>query len=170
VAKIVKTYRLELVKTKIAEPAPAVNSSEEVAKRYGYLEKYDREHLIRLDLDNRNRIIGEETVAIGTAEAAILTPRELFKGALLNNAVRIILVHNHPSGSSEPSVEDGRIEDLLKEAGDLLAIPVVDFLIIGENGWYWSSVDGEKKHSNGEVGNTIANVFSTSGGENHDRT
>ena len=142
---MLKTYRLELIKTKIAEPAPPVDCSREAARRYRHLEKYDREHLVRLDLDNRNRLIGEETVAIGTADMAILSPREIFKGALLNNATRIILIHNHPSGSAEPSNEDERIENALSDAGELLAIPVVDFLIIGENGWYWSSVDGKQQ-------------------------
>jgi len=141
---MLKTYRLELIKTKIAEPAPSVDCSREAAKRYRYLEKYDREHLVRLDLDNRNRLIGEETVAIGTADMAILSPREIFKGALLNNATRIILIHNHPSGSAEPSYEDEQIENALREAGELLAIPVIDFLIIGESGGYWSSVDGRQ--------------------------
>jgi len=74
-----------------------------------------------------------------------LSPREIFKGALLNNATRIILIHNHPSGSAEPSCEDKQIENALREAGELLAIPVVDFLIIGENEWYWSSVDGKQQ-------------------------
>jgi len=138
---IVKSCRLELIKTKIAEPAPPVNSSNEVAKRYRSLEKYDREHLVRLDLDNRNRIIGEETISIGTAEMAIVSPRELFKGALLNNAVRIILIHNHPSGSAEPSFEDRKIEEALRDAGEILGIQVMDFVIIGEDGWYWSSAD-----------------------------
>jgi len=170
VEKIVKTYRLELIKTKIAEPAPTVTSSEEAAKRYRYLEKYDREHLIRLDLDNRNRIIGEETVSIGTADAAIVSPRELFKGALLNNAVRIIMIHNHPSGSAEPSSEDEKIETALQKAGELLAIPVLDFLIIGENGWYWSSADGKLKIKNSELVETISAMFSMPGGEIHDRT
>lgn len=145
---MLKTYRLELIKTKIAEPAPPVDCSREAAKRYKYLEKYDREHLVRLDLDNRNRLIGEETVAIGTADMAVLSPREIFKGALLNNATRIILIHNHPSGSAEPSCEDEQIENALREAGELLAIPVIDFLIIGENEWYWSSVDGKQQLEN----------------------
>jgi len=139
---IVKSYRLELIKTKIAEPAPPANSSKEVAKRYRSLEKYDREHLVRLDLDNRNRIIGEETISIGTAEMALVSPRELFKGALLNNAVRIILIHNHPSGSAEPSFEDKKIENALRDAGEILGIQVMDFVIIGEDGWYWSSGEG----------------------------
>jgi len=154
-----------LIKTKIAEPALPMNSSREVAKRYRDLEKYDREHLIRLDLDNRNRLIGEETISIGTAEMAIVSPRELFKGALLNNAVRIILVHNHPSGSAEPSVEDRKIEDVLRDAGEILGIPVMDFLIIGEDGWYWSSADGRQQLNGPNMGDKLTAQVTAREGE-----
>jgi len=72
----------------------------------------------------------------------LVSPREVFKGAILNNATRIILVHNHPSGQAEPSAEDEEINEVLREAGKLLAIPVIDFVIIGESGRYWSAVGG----------------------------
>ena len=140
--KITNAYRLEVVRTRIAEPAPQVDSASEVARRYAYLEKYDRERLIRLDLDNGSRVVGEETVSIGTASASLVSPREVFKGALLNGATRIMILHNHPSGDPMPSSEDKVVEEKLREAGELLAIPMVDFLIIGEKGWYWSSKHG----------------------------
>ena len=140
---IVTAYRLEVVRTKIAEPSPPIHSPKDVAGRYSHLAKYDREHLLRLDLDNRNRIIGEETVSIGTASAAMVNPREVFIGALLNGAVRIIVLHCHPSGDPSPSTEDRVVEEKLSEAGELLGLPVMDFLIIGENGRYWSTRDGD---------------------------
>ncbi|MGD2109325.1 MAG: JAB domain-containing protein [Phycisphaerae bacterium] len=140
---MVQAYRLEVVRTKIAEPSEELTSPGAVARRYSHLEQYDRERLIRLDLDNRNRVIGEEVVAIGTASAALMSPREIFRGAILNGASRIIILHNHPSGNSEPSQEDLVVKDKLTEAGELLAVPVVDFVIIGEHGQYWSIGDGE---------------------------
>ncbi len=139
--ELVKTknaYRLEVVRTKIAEPSAALDSPSEVAKRYRHLERYDRERLVRLDLDNRNRVIGEEAVSIGTADAAIMGPREVFRGTILNGASRIILVHNHPAGNPEPSSEDMVVWEKLVEAGELLAVPVVDFVIIGKGGRYRS--------------------------------
>jgi DNA repair protein RadC len=139
VINIVNAYKLEVVRTRIAEPAAPVNSTAEVAQRYSHLQRLDREHLIRLDLDNRNRIIGEETVSIGTAGAAIVTAREVFRGALLAGATRaIIIVHNHPSGDPQPSEEDRQVHEKLAEAGQILGIPVVDFIVIGEEGKYWS--------------------------------
>lgn len=137
-----KAYRLEVVRTRIAEPMPTVTSSRDVARRWGHLAKLDREHLLRLDLDNRNQVIGEETVSIGTINATLVSPREVFKGAILNNAARIILLHNHPAGDPGPSSEDRSIRERLTQAGELLAIPVLDFLIIGQEGKYWSPEDG----------------------------
>jgi len=80
------------------------------------------------------------------------------------------MIHNHPSGSAEPSSEDEKIETALQKAGELLAIPVLDFLIIGENGWYWSSADGKQKIKNREVVETISAMSPMTGGETHDRT
>ena len=140
--EITNTYRLEVVRTRIAEPSPQIDTPGEVATRYAHLEKYGRERLIRLDLDNRNRVIGEETVSVGTAGASLVSPGEVFKGALLNGATRVMILHNHPSGDPMPSSEDKVVEEKLREAGELLAVPVVDFLIIGEKGWYWSSKHG----------------------------
>ena len=92
-------------------------------------------------MDNQNRIIGEETVAIGTGEAALMSPRELFRGALLSGATRVIILHNHPSGDPSPSPEDLEIATKLREAGELLAIQVLDFMIIGEDGRYWNATN-----------------------------
>jgi DNA repair protein RadC len=97
----------------------------------------NRERVVRVDLDNQNRVIGEETVAIGTGEAALMSPREVFRGALLSGATRVIILHNHPSGNPSPSPEDQEVAEKLRQAGELLAIPVLDFVIIGENGRYW---------------------------------
>ena len=138
-----KAYRLEVVRTRIAQPRHSFNSSVEVAKRYCHLAGRDREHLIRLDLDSRNRLIGEETVSIGTADSSLVSPREVFKGAILNGAIHIIVLHNHPSGGIEPSDEDRRVLECLQDAGKLLGIPLLDFLIIGEDGRYWSNTQGE---------------------------
>ncbi|HRY71564.1 MAG TPA: JAB domain-containing protein [Phycisphaerae bacterium] len=118
-------YHLEIVRVRLREPQSAVNSSAETASRYAYLEQYDRERLIRLDLDNRNRVIGEEVVSIGTVDSALIHPREVFKGAILSGAVRIIVLHNHPGGCPLPSAEDEEVNDKLKQAGEILGIPII---------------------------------------------
>jgi DNA repair protein RadC len=132
------SYKIELVRTKIAEPKTTFDNPAAVAREYAWLEKYDREHLIRLDLDTQNRLIGEETVAIGTSDMVALSPREIFRGALLSGAKGIILIHNHPSGRMEFSDEDLACYKGIQEAGIIMGIKLLDFIIIGETGDYKS--------------------------------
>lgn len=96
----------------------------------------DREQFLLLCLDSANHIIATNTVSTGSLSASLVHPREVFKAAILGNAASILLVHNHPSGSSKPSSEDGRITARLRDAGELLGIPVLDHVIIGEEDFY----------------------------------
>jgi DNA repair protein RadC len=100
------------------------------------LNSNDKEHFMILHLDSKNRIIKDEIVSIGTLNASIIHPREVFKSAIKESANSIILVHNHPSGDPEPSIEDEKITQKLFEAGDLLSIKVLDHVIIGKENYY----------------------------------
>ncbi|MFG0313643.1 MAG: JAB domain-containing protein [Phycisphaerales bacterium] len=104
-----KAYRIEVVRHKIAEPSAAFRAAEDVVRHYQGLQRYDRERLVRLDLDSQNWLISEETVSIGTATGALVSPREVFRGAILNGAVKVVVLHNHPGGNPSPSEEDQRI-------------------------------------------------------------
>lgn len=97
----------------------------------------DREYFWRIDLDARNQIISYEVVSIGTLTASLVHPREVFVGALLNKAAGIIVAHNHPTGETEPSKEDRETTRRLVAAGELLGVPVLDHLVIGD-GTYFS--------------------------------
>ena len=108
----------------------------EILRRY--LQHEDREHFVTLMLDAKNRVIGLHTVSIGTLSAALVSPREVFKAAILANAASIILAHNHPSGDTTPSPEDIKVTDTLKQAGQILGIDVLDHVIVGENGAFRS--------------------------------
>ena len=90
----------------------------------------DREMFVTVSLDTRNCILGIETASIGSLNAAIVHPREIFKAPLLMGANSIILAHNHPSGNPLPSQDDIELTDRLKNAGQLLGIEVLDHLII----------------------------------------
>ncbi len=96
------------------------------------LEVLDREHFVVMLLDTKNRVIGFNTVAIGTIDSALISPRETFKPALLANATAIIVAHNHPSGDPTPSPEDVAVTRSLVEAGKILGVEVLDHLVIGE--------------------------------------
>ncbi|MDU5080541.1 DNA repair protein RadC [uncultured Tissierella sp.] len=86
-----------------------------------------------LILDTKNQITKVETISIGTLNASIVHPRDVFKSALLNSANAIILTHNHPSGDPTPSNEDINITNRLIDAGNLIGIKVLDHIIIGDN-------------------------------------
>ena len=95
----------------------------------------DRERFLSVMLTTVNHLIGVETVSVGTINSAYISPREVFKSAILANAVSIILCHNHPSGDLVPSDSDIEITKHLIEAGELLGIRVLDHLIISNQGY-----------------------------------
>jgi DNA repair protein RadC len=95
----------------------------------------DREIFLSILLTVRNELIGVETVSIGSVTASIITPREVFKSAILANAVSVILCHNHPSGELTPSREDISVTKKLIETGELLGIKVLDHLIVTHKGF-----------------------------------
>jgi DNA repair protein RadC len=109
-----------------------------------------REQLICLSLNNQNQVVGLEIVSQGTADAAHASTREVFKAPIIINATAIILVHNHPGGSIEPSLDDRRTAQRLREAGDIFEIKVLDFMIITTTSFYsfassepdWQSTKG----------------------------
>lgn len=90
----------------------------------------DREHLWRLDLDPHDRLIGREKVAVGSVSKVIAEPREIFKGAILNGASRIILAHNHPSQHVLPSEADKAVTARVVLAGALLGIGLYDHIVL----------------------------------------
>jgi len=93
----------------------------------------NKEHFNIVILDTKNQIISIENISIGTLNASIVHPRDVYKAAIQKNANAIILVHNHPSGDVTPSGEDLNITKRLVEAGNLMGIKVLDHLIIGSD-------------------------------------
>ena len=84
------------------------------------MQYFDREHFRTIMLSTKNQVLAQETVAVGSLSAALVHPRELFKGCIRKSAAAVILVHNHPSGDPEPSPEDIKLTDRLSQAGVLL--------------------------------------------------
>lgn len=91
-----------------------------------------KEHFKLILLDNRNKIISISTISIGTLNASLVHPREIFKEAIIHNSASVVLAHNHPSGDPEPSEEDMKITERLVESGKILGIEVIDHIIIGK--------------------------------------
>ncbi len=95
-----------------------------------------KEHFKLILLNTRNKIIGISTVSIGSLNASIVHPREVFKDAIMHNAYSVVLAHNHPSGDPEPSEDDLTITKRLTEAGKILGIEVIDHIIITKTGFF----------------------------------
>lgn len=90
----------------------------------------DREHFVCFHLDARNQIVSKETVSVGSLNASLVHPREVFKAAVLSSAAKIILAHNHPSGDPSPSREDIELTRRLVDAGEIMGIEVLDHIIV----------------------------------------
>ncbi|MEM2555188.1 MAG: DNA repair protein RadC [Nitrososphaerota archaeon] len=97
------------------------------------LKDYSKEHFYIISLNSRNTIISE--ISIGTLNASLVHPREVFAETIRQRANSIILVHNHPSGDPTPSKDDIKITKKLKEAGKILGIEVLDHIIITRNSY-----------------------------------
>ncbi len=126
-----------------------------------FLENEDREKFYVLHLDAKMRILGKELIAVGTLTNSLIHPREVFKGAILNNSAYIILVHNHPSGDATPSENDIKITEKLINLGELLGVEVIDHVIIGCNTlismktdcksmFYWYGIEEKQDKYNGK--------------------
>ena len=130
--------RVLLVKEKQVQiPSETPSTSPRIISdiMHKYLEGFDREAFVVIMLDTKKKIIAINTVTIGTLNCSIAHPREVFKPAIIAGADSIIVCHNHPSGDTKPSVEDERITERIMKSGDLLGIPLLDHVIIGD-GYY----------------------------------
>jgi DNA repair protein RadC len=128
------TFRSRAHGVKIAYPSDAAI----ILKRF---EGRRQEHFIALTLDAAHEVISGYVVTLGLANRTIVHPREVFYPAIKDNATAIIVAHNHPSGNCEPSLEDRNVTRRLYDAGRLLGIEVLDSLIVGENGGYYSFLE-----------------------------
>lgn len=103
-----------------------------------YIEHKDREHFVVMLLDTQNQVTAIHTVSIGSLNATIIHPREVFKIAILHNSASIICAHNHPSGRPDPSQQDLDGTKRLVDAGEIIGIEILDHIVVGFGGKYTS--------------------------------
>ncbi len=94
-----------------------------------------KEHFLVFFLDSRNQEIKREVISVGTLNANLVHPREVFEPAIRHSAAQVIIAHNHPSGDPKPSTADLEITKRLTEAGKLMGIEVADHIIITKNSY-----------------------------------
>lgn len=100
------------------------------------------EYCYMISLNTKCRITGVMEISHGTVDSSMISPREVFQMALLANASGIIVVHNHPSQIPTPSVQDLDVMERLNKAGELIGVPVKDFIIIGGTDYFSASETG----------------------------
>lgn len=122
---------------------PIIDSPQKAVDQLTHIRSKAKEYFMCLYLNARNQLIHKETISIGTLDASLVHPREVFAPAITHHATAIILAHNHPSGSLEKSAQDQQVTTRLMQAGELLGIEIIDHLIVTstdfvsfkENGW-----------------------------------
>lgn len=114
-----------------------LNSSTKVFEYFRYMLMYERqENFIAVYLDSKSKLISYRVLFKGTLNTSCVHPREIFKYAFLESAYSIIIIHNHPSGEVEPSIQDIELTNSLFKISSLIAIPIVDHIIIGAYKYY----------------------------------
>ena len=111
---------------------PTISTPKDVAAEVIDIRRKKKEHFVVLYLNARNQLISKETVSVGTLNANIVHPREVFQPAVVKSAASIVLVHNHPSGDTSPSNDDIELTKRLVNAGQMMGIDVLDHVIVSE--------------------------------------
>jgi len=117
----------------------------DAAEVFAHLRTYagrSQEHFLSITLDGASRLIRTRTVFIGTLNQSLVHPREVFADAIADRAAGIIIAHNHPSGTLEPSRSDLQITQRLKEVAKLVGIELLDHVILTQEGYYSFSDEG----------------------------
>lgn len=128
------------------EPKLSFNSPQSI---FEYLRekigKEKKEHFTILFFDTRNNLIVSD-ISIGTLNASLVHPREVFNQAILNHASHVVVAHNHPSGDPSPSEQDISTTNRLIQAGVILGITIIDHIIITNNSYYSFKEKGDLSH------------------------
>lgn len=134
--KAVAELSNRIVKTIRTQHLQLSNASSVASYYMEQLRHASKENIVLCMLDTKCNFIADETISIGTVNASLVSSREVFLVAMKYKAVQIILLHNHPSGSPEPSTEDINVTKKIRSCGELLGIHLVDHIIIGDNKYY----------------------------------
>lgn len=132
--KFTKYSKKQLIEMLAKEKATQVTSPADVylpiMDKLDKLRFKEQEHFFVITLDGAHQIINIHITSMGLVNRTLVHPREIFRKAIADNSSAVIIGHNHPSGSLEPSIQDQDITQRLKKAGDIIGIKVIDHIII----------------------------------------
>ncbi len=136
IARLVTTFTLSNRLNTIQPPArPQIRTAADAARHVMDMRHLRQENVRLILLDGNSRVLATPTVYIGTLNTSVLRIAELFREAITRNSPALVLAHNHPNGTADPSPEDVELTRSLVSAGELLDIQVIDHIIIGERDW-----------------------------------
>jgi DNA repair protein RadC len=118
-----------------ADPIPLVRGPETIFELTADIRRSNREHFVGFYLNSRNQVLRREIISIGSLNASIVHPREVFIPALAVSAASLILAHNHPSGDPSPSEEDLAITRRITESGRLLGVELLDHVVVARDAY-----------------------------------
>ena len=131
--KIYEIQRIKQVVQEVELKNYIVRSPEDGADiAYDFIGEDDREVFFVMCLNTKNHVVAIHRAHVGSLNASIVHPRDVFKASILNNAASIVCAHQHPSGDPIPSQEDIHVTRRLVEAGKMIGIEVLDHIIVGE--------------------------------------
>lgn len=131
------SYRVSKIRSE--KENKSITSPQDIVKIYSHrLDSENVEIFKVILLNTKNHIISDKDVSIGIVNASIVSPREVFKEAVIRHASKIIVMHNHPSGNPTPSDDDILITQKLVKAGKILDIPLIDHIVYGNEKNYYS--------------------------------
>jgi DNA repair protein RadC len=111
-----------------------VTRPEDILPLVAHLREKRQEHFVCIALNGAGEVLGNRIITVGLLNHSLVHPREVFADAITDRAASVICVHNHPSGSLEPSSQDIAITTQLKEAGSILGIQLIDHIIVTRTG------------------------------------
>ncbi len=142
--RTIEIVKAELVTVADAPVPESIGNSEDTARiirEVAAIDKAVQEHMVVLSLSTRNDLWGIALAAVGGVNQVSTTPADVLRFPILHGAPALIIAHNHPSGDPQPSDADKRFTDDLSSAAKSLGLRLIDHLIIGRNGRYYSFVD-----------------------------
>jgi len=113
-----------------------IDSTEKILNLLNGIRNAKREHLIGIYLDGQNRLLKQETLAIGNSNISYIHLKDIIQPAIIYNANSIIICHNHPSGKLEPSIEDIKLTEKIKKGVELLDLYLLDHIIVTKEDFY----------------------------------
>jgi DNA repair protein RadC len=141
-SEINKLSKKELVALLVKEQFGAITGGDKANKFLttfaGLIKDWSKENVCVVCLNVKNEVVHAEVVSTGSVSSSIVHPREIFKPAIVNSATSILIGHNHPSNNPDPSPQDNQVTQIIKDAGNILSIPLLDHIVFTKVGDYYS--------------------------------